>query len=241
MSKLLIPNTTQVPNVLLDVVMRQISDAALRVLLAVVRKTYGFQKKCDAVSLTQLQKLTGMSRKAVVDGIKKLGSLLIINKRGGREGNVYELNLDTDNQLVTEGNQLPNATSNLEGETTSYRSKHTKPIKNKTNNSASKKRSRTTDPDPRVKEVIGAFVEKYTEVAGSRPNITAADAGSFKRLLQNGHDVPAIKAVMDRYFADDFYRGIGFDGPGFVKAFNRLNSAGAKKKHNFDEGAYPNP
>src|SRR6185369_8811212 len=80
-SKLLIPNTTQVPNVLIDVVMRQISDAALRVLLAVVRKTYGFQKKCDAVSLTQLQKLTGMSRKAVVDGIKKLGSLLIINKR----------------------------------------------------------------------------------------------------------------------------------------------------------------
>src|SRR5262245_40474862 len=93
MSKLLIPNTTQVPNVLLDVVMRRVSNPALRVLLAVVRKTYGFQKQSDHISLTQLQELTALSRQGVVNGIKTLGEIITV-RQGKREGNEYALNLN---------------------------------------------------------------------------------------------------------------------------------------------------
>src|SRR5262249_49884857 len=94
------------------------------------------------------------------------------------------------------------------------------------------------EADPRVHTLIAAFVRKYTEVVGSAPRITGADAKSFKDLLRD-RDVPAIEAVMDRYFSDPFYRDIGFDGPGFARAFNRLNSAGVKKPHNYDEGMFP--
>ncbi len=38
---------------------------------------------------------------------------------------------------------------------------------------------------------------------------------------------------MDLYFADKFYSQHGFDATGFAKAFNKLNSAAAKKPHNY--------
>lgn len=132
MSKLLIPNTCQVPNVIFDEVMRRISDPALRVLLAIVRKTYGFQKYSDTVSLTQLQKITGLSRQGVVNGIRALGSLVKI-KRGGIEGNEYSLNLDVKTgELVNAVDQSMGLTSQRSVKTTSQWRRHTKPSKNKT-------------------------------------------------------------------------------------------------------------
>lgn len=135
MTRFLIPNTTQVPNVLLDVVMPQIKNAALRVLLAVVRKTYGFQKRTDKISLTQLQRLTGLSRQGVVNGIGGLGQLLKIEDHGGV--NEYSLNLDVSTgQLVNAVDQSSKLTSQVYGPKGSQRSRHTKPIRTKPNNPA---------------------------------------------------------------------------------------------------------
>jgi hypothetical protein len=104
---------------------------------------------------------------------------------------------------------------------------------------ASRKKRERADTDPRVKTLIAAFIDKYLATVGSRPVITGKEADSLKRLLTAGHDVPAIEAAMDHYFAADFYRKTGFDAGGFAKAFNRLNSAGAKKRHDYDDGAFP--
>ena len=61
---------------LLDAVMRRVSDPALRVLFAIVRKTYGFTKRTDHISLTQLEEITGLSRQGAVNGIKALGRII---------------------------------------------------------------------------------------------------------------------------------------------------------------------
>jgi phage replication O-like protein O len=73
----LLPNFTAIPNMVLEKLMPGLSKAALKVLLAVARKTYGFHKERDAISLTQLQTLTGLGRAGVVRGINELGSLSI--------------------------------------------------------------------------------------------------------------------------------------------------------------------
>src|SRR5688500_103339 len=75
MSKL-IPNTTQFPNFLLEEVAPVISPASLRVLIAIVRRTYGFHKRSDRISFNHLQKLTGLSRVGVSEGLKGLAPLL---------------------------------------------------------------------------------------------------------------------------------------------------------------------
>lgn len=96
MNKLLIPNTCQVPNVLLDKVMPRIGDASLRVLLAITRFTYGFgDPQPRKISDTRLQRATGLSR-GVANGINGLGSLITIKAgpKNERVENEYALNLD---------------------------------------------------------------------------------------------------------------------------------------------------
>ena len=49
-------NTTPVPDFLFDVLLAHLSEAELKVLLYIIRRTNGFKKPADAISLTQFQK-----------------------------------------------------------------------------------------------------------------------------------------------------------------------------------------
>jgi hypothetical protein len=108
------------------------------------------------------------------------------------------------------------------------------------NSASRKKRAHAANRDSRIQTLLTVFGQKF-QIATRSPYVPVhgKDQALFKNLLAAGHEVPTIEAVMDRYFADDYYRKTGFDVGGFKSAFNRLNSAGAKKRHNFDEGGFP--
>ncbi len=114
------PNGTFVPDDVFDVLAPRLSEAELRVLLYIVRRTFGFGKCADAISLKQLtdgitardgrvlDHGTGMSRKGVIGGIKGLLGKGIINvhrrldDRGENQVNVYTLRFREG--VVTGGN-----------------------------------------------------------------------------------------------------------------------------------------
>ena len=50
--------------------MSDMTAAELKIFLVVARKTYGYQKQADKISLSQFQKLTGLSKQGVLNGIK---------------------------------------------------------------------------------------------------------------------------------------------------------------------------
>jgi|SRR5665811_861251 len=78
------PNYTQVPDELFDLLMPVLSDAELRVLLYIVRRTFGFKRDSDTISLSQmvsgittkegqvLDTGTGLSKSTVARGLKGL-------------------------------------------------------------------------------------------------------------------------------------------------------------------------
>ncbi len=67
-----------------------------RILWVVIRKTYGYNKKQDYISLTQFQKSTGMGRKQVVETIHALvGKRLLL-----KEKSIYGLNKDWESWVV---------------------------------------------------------------------------------------------------------------------------------------------
>lgn len=69
------------------------------ILLFVIRKTYGYQKKEDKISLTQFQSCTGLSRVTVVKALKNLlirGMLLKKNQN-------FRFNKDYENWIVNAG------------------------------------------------------------------------------------------------------------------------------------------
>lgn len=95
---------TRVPNALLDT-MADLGNAELRVLLAIVRRTTGFQKACDVISLSQLERQTGIARPHIVTALESLLARNYIERDPAtRNGYCY--------RLVTLGNQSPKVTSN---------------------------------------------------------------------------------------------------------------------------------
>ncbi len=116
------PNYTQVPDDVFDVIAPELSEAELRVLLYIVRRTFGFKKDRDAISLTQmvegirardgrvLDKGTGMSRRGVMKGCAGLidKGIITVEKRlsdlGDNEINIYSLHF---REATGVGNVVP--------------------------------------------------------------------------------------------------------------------------------------
>jgi len=69
-----IPNSFQLPNIFVDEGVKNLSPTACVLYVVIVRKTRGWQKNKDAISLTQFEQITGMSRKTVIRGLDELVS-----------------------------------------------------------------------------------------------------------------------------------------------------------------------
>jgi len=105
------PTTTPVPDEVFDVLMPQLSGAELKVLLYICRRTFGFKKASDSISLSQiahgiitragrvLDGGTGLSKRHVINALKVLEKKNIITvtrmvDEAGLNGvNTYSLNI----------------------------------------------------------------------------------------------------------------------------------------------------
>lgn len=81
------PNHTQTPNSLFDELLPLLGFAELKVVLIICRKTFGYHKRKDQISISQLMKLTGLARQRVLDACKSLIDKKIIEKKViGKQG-----------------------------------------------------------------------------------------------------------------------------------------------------------
>ena len=102
------PGYTRVPNDILDA-MPTLGNAELRVLLAIARKTVGWQKECDRLSARQLSDTTGLTLKntqQAITGLLKKG--LVAREKAGKQTFCY--NLQTVPLGDTDQNRTPSDT-----------------------------------------------------------------------------------------------------------------------------------
>jgi Bacteriophage replication protein O len=108
-----VPNSTQVPDDLFDKFMADLSGAELKVLLYIIRRTFGFKRQQDAISISQLvngitkkngevlDKGTGLSRATAVlaaKSLEKRGFIVRTKKYSaehGDEATAYSLKIAT--------------------------------------------------------------------------------------------------------------------------------------------------
>ncbi|VGM95174.1 phage replication protein O, N-terminal domain [uncultured Avibacterium sp.] len=94
MSNQFIPNSFQLPNSVVDDLIRDLTGAELKCYLVIVRKTKGWNKDCDAISISQLMEVTGLSNRAVIDACNHLTEIgLLTRQKGARGVNVFTPNL----------------------------------------------------------------------------------------------------------------------------------------------------
>lgn len=115
------PNFTQVPDELFDVLLPQLTDCELRVLLYIVRRTFGFKRDHDAISLSQmvngittrqgqvLDRGTGLSKATVARGLAKLRArgVILAERRSSAERGDEATNYRLRFKPVTPDNQHP--------------------------------------------------------------------------------------------------------------------------------------
>lgn len=90
MSKEFKPNTTQTPNAIFDL-MAELSDAELRVVMVIIRKTYGWHKDTDKISNSQFTKMSGLGPRAIQIATKSLSNRgLILKKSPSENGGLNE-------------------------------------------------------------------------------------------------------------------------------------------------------
>ena len=115
------PNYTPVPDELFDEQLPDLSGAELKLLLYIIRRTFGFKKESDNISLNQLlhgittregvvlDRGTGLSKKTLLETIKSLiEKNLIMSKRRrseekGNEPTTYHLNIIGKREEDTDG------------------------------------------------------------------------------------------------------------------------------------------
>ena len=96
-----VPNSFQVPNAFVDEVLDKISDASCKLYLVICRKTRGWNKEMDSISLTQFEAITGKSRPTVIKCLKELVSVgLAVECQSTFHGKTYKLGEESSIGLV---------------------------------------------------------------------------------------------------------------------------------------------
>ena len=219
MEKKLIPNSTQIPNIVLDLLLPKLPEAEARCILYISRRTFGFHRDEDRISFSQFEKGimkrggeildcgAGLSRPSISEALRNLAKAKAIFIEKNSKGNIYKINLDMDiDKVVSEINQLRKLT-NI--------SKATKPKQVKLFNTQKKvsKESETKDNASGSKEpsahtlFIRFFDEQCRKVRGVKPIITGKDGRNLKRVLElNIVSEQELEQIALYFLSDRYYK-----------------------------------
>jgi phage replication O-like protein O len=85
------PNYTQTPNAFFDEIAPNLKEGELRIMLVLIRQTYGWMKPWDRISISQLMKKSGMERKAVCNAVKSLEEKNLLFRKKIANENYFSL------------------------------------------------------------------------------------------------------------------------------------------------------
>ncbi len=192
--KIQAPNYTQSPNVFYDEIFKTLKEGELRVILVVIRQTFGWHKSFDRISLGQLADKTGMERKSVCRSLNSLMEKGLIQKRkfgdAGKEVCYYSLiTEEVEKEDVPGDDGLESEEEELLTSNNSYQCpKDTRPVSLGHQTSVLK----TPTKETLTKENI----QKKQQQAASPPS-----AAVFSCLKEISLDESAIKKLME--FSED--------------------------------------
>lgn len=127
-----VPNHTQIPNVIIDQHMSELSHAQFKVLMAICRKTIGWHKQSDYISISQIVELAGVSNKTVVGAIKQLEKKgFIVTQKTNRSTTLITINYEVTSVVSTPTSVTITPPSVVSTPVTSVVSTHTKETINK--------------------------------------------------------------------------------------------------------------
>ena len=91
-----------IPNKIFDKYMRELKPTEFLVLCAIIRKTWGWRKKEDKISVSQLMELTSCTNKTIISSLNELEKRKIIStKKRFKKTTKIRLNLKSSSGIFT--------------------------------------------------------------------------------------------------------------------------------------------
>jgi phage replication O-like protein O len=108
------PNYTQIPNVYFDEIMQNLNGSENLVLLVIMRKTFGWQKKKDRISYSQIMNLAGIAKSTTAAALTALEKKGYIKAEYNGQFTFYSVNIDEETvpKIIPDGT---NCTENRTG------------------------------------------------------------------------------------------------------------------------------
>lgn len=191
---------TRIANEIAEALMRtNISAYQGRVLWAIWRETYGFQKKEAWISNSRLVGMTGLRKQHVSRTIKELLDRHIVTRSG------YKVGFNKD---YTQWRELPRqvtvSNSGYKVTQDGYPSNQSRGTTKKIKRKTVYRPSSGKDADPNVKVIIDHYFTVFEEIMKVKPELGPADASSVKRELKK-RNVDEIKNLIE-FAVDVFFR-----------------------------------
>jgi phage replication O-like protein O len=217
---------TPISNELLEAIIRApLSARELKILLALARETYGWQRKTTAISTYRIATLTGLQHTKAGRALRGLKARkIVVNGSGGlgvqKDYETWTLPPPSkpDPVQTGRGSELDGKTpSELDGKTPS------KP------DPLQRKKAREKETAPRAPSshhtLLAEYDRLFQEKAGARPTISGREAKIVADLLGGGRDVAEVLACLRGFFAvgTRWVRENGaYTLPAFKAAYNDL-------------------
>ena len=186
------------PNSIIDELLPELSHSELKCYLCVLRKTKGWNKEEDAISVSQFMKVTGLSNKAVISACESLVEREILERKSGdRNTGIYSIK--TYKTATSEKSSLVKnfpATSEKSSPVTSEKSSHTiNNIKNNIQNT-NKKNTKKSESDLLAEfGIVGQLADDFiTHRKACKAPITETALKGFQREADKA-GIPLAEAI----------------------------------------------
>lgn len=146
---------TKIANELLDKIINiDFTKRQYKILLTIIRKTYGFNKTSDDISRTQIVELTGLKNPHVTTTIQELLTMNVLIVDSGKYAKNYRINKYYDTWRITETVTITKTVTITETVTDSYQNG---------NNSLPKQYPQKTTTKENTKENIAITLKTYLD------------------------------------------------------------------------------
>ncbi|RQU92477.1 replication protein [Burkholderia cenocepacia] len=182
---------TRIPNNLLDAILAaRLGARQLNVLLAIIRKTYGYNKTADEIGLGQLRDMTGIDKAHVSRTVRELEEMRIVTRSAGRHGHRLAVNTDSASWRLPNQQRLPDQQPGVaESATEGVAESATKQLPNRQPQKKGKKRKTTP------KEISHSLRERFEQFWAAYPRKRSHDA-AMKAFAKRNPDEQLFAAIM---------------------------------------------
>jgi phage replication O-like protein O len=198
---------TRLANELFDAILAfHFSARQLKVLMTIIRKTYGYNKKRDDMSASQIAAICCLARPHVVKTLGELVEMNVIDKQSGKFGSVIEINKkyrtwgSTKSVSPASTETVPRSTETVLPASTelvlvpNQYSPSTKSVPAIVPNRYTQK---TTSKDNQQKDVASDVIAYLNDRAGRKFEAVPANTKLILARIKEGATVDQLKAVVD--------------------------------------------